>query len=210
MDGVFVVGNGRDNERAYQRGIQDEEEGKIPDNFLPVYRCTDAWLELKHTHQGKAEKKEGISGCYQNSVTKKTEACGSVLTWAEPSFRENEEEEGGGSWHGGFYYCVFHGGTLPSYGTCKEPVEKNDWSHKLICGIDDKEDSYAKLLLSGEDRDPADGRITLTAHLENGSLYEQLVWGEGAQFVCYDSAEQMIGEGAELQVDAAGTYICSV
>ncbi len=210
MDGVFVVGNGRDNERAYQRGIRDEEEGKIPDNFLPVYRCTDAGLELKHTHQGKAEKKEGISGCYQNSVTKKTEACGSVLTWAEPSFRENEEEEGGGSWHGGFYYCVFHGGTLPSSGTCKEPVEKKDWSHKLICGIDDKEDSYAKLLLSGEDRDPADGRITLTAHLESGSLYEQLAWDEGAQFVWYDSAEQAIGEGAELQVDAAGTYICSV
>ena len=52
-DGKLLLGNGADNDRAYRKGTEDGEEGKVPENFYPIYTADEAVTEIRHMHQGK-------------------------------------------------------------------------------------------------------------------------------------------------------------
>lgn len=208
LDGNFVIGNGRDNDRAYQQGGEDEEDGRIPDAFLPIYRCEGASLRLEHTHQGKKQNKAGQSGCYKNWSTQEySDECGYELLYAEPVWYPDETGDGG-SWHGGYYYCRFHTSyTSDHAGVCRHKDKKTVWHHKTTCGITE-EDSYAELTVQGEERDVKDAKLTLTANLTEGTLYDSLIWENGEKLLWYDEAGNQIGEGKEIQVAAEGVYTC--
>lgn len=212
VDGCLLLGNGADNDKAYQAGKQDGENGEIPESLYPVFAVKEAAIEIRHIHVGKQEKAEGVSGCYQNSKETKVEEkrCSASLKKTEATWYPNPDEPGGGSWHGGNYTCPNHGGSYDSPGTCryKTTVSTTVWHHEIICGLTDV--LYAQLVIRGTDTDHADRAVRLEAHLEAGDGYEQLVWPGEEQLVWMNEDKESLGSGPELVVQEPGTYWCSL
>lgn len=211
-DGCLLLGNGADNDKAYQAGKQDGENGDIPESLYPIFSVKEAAIEVRHMHVGEQEEAEGISGCYQNSKETKVEEkrCSASLKKTEATWYPNPDEPGGGSWHGGNYTCPNHGGSYDSPGTCKHKttVTTTVWHHDIICGLTDV--LYARLAIHGTDADYTDRAIKLVASLEAGDGYEQLAWSEEEQLVWMNENKEPLGSGPELTVQEPGTYWCSL
>lgn len=212
VDGRLLLGNGADNDRAYRRGLQDGESGDLPEHMYPIYAAAGDRIELKHVHIGEEEKKDGISGCYQNSheTKQKITKCEAELYKTAVTWYPNPDEPEGGSWHGGMYTCPYHGGSYENPGICPHEDKKSvtTWKHELVCGLTDV--VYAILTVSGSDTDYYDRAICLEAALEPGEGYEQLAWQEGEELVWTDAEGNILGTGSELMVRAAGVCQCSV
>ncbi|MDE6740226.1 MAG: hypothetical protein K2K07_14180 [Lachnospiraceae bacterium] len=211
-DGKLLLGNGADNDKAHKKGTEDGKEGKVPENFYPIYTADEVTVEIRHMHQGDMENKDGVSGCYQNSHTTKTEVkkCSEALIKTEVVWYPNPEEPEGGSWHGGEYTCRFHGGKYDSPGTCRYSSEEKVtvWKHDIICGLEDS--LYAKLTVRGTDTDYYDHAIRLEAVLEEGEGYGNLAWQEGDELVWTDTEGNMLGTGPEYTACEGGVYRCSI
>lgn len=211
-DGKLLLGNGADNDKAHKQGTEDGEEGKVPENFYPIYASDEVTVEIRHMHQGEKENRDGVSGCYQNSHTTKTEVvkCAEELIKTEATWIPNPEEPDGGSWHGGEYTCRFHGGKYDSPGICRHSSEEKVtvWKHDIICGLEDS--LYAKLTVRGTDTDYYDHAIQLEAVLEEGDGYGNLAWQEGDAFVWTDAEGNVLGTGPEYTACEAGAYRCSI
>lgn len=211
-DGKLLLGNGADNDKAHKQGTEDGKEGKVPENFYPIYRADEVAVEIRHIHQGKKENKDGVSGCYKNSHTTKVEEikCNTELIKTEQVWYPNPDEPEGGSWHGGQYTCVYHGGLYESPGICPYSSEEKVtvWKHDIICGL--KDSLYAKLIVRGTDTDYYDHAIRLEAVLEEGDGYGNLKWQEGDAFVWTDAEGNVLGTGPEYTACEAGVYRCSI
>lgn len=211
-DGRLLIGNGADNDKAHKKGTEDGKEGKVPENFYPIYAADGAAVEIRHVHQGKPENKDGVSGCYQNSHTtsQQVEKCNEQLIKTEVTWIPNPDEPEGGSWHGGEYTCRFHGGLYTSPGICDHSSTKNVtvWKHDIACGLEDS--LYVKLKVRGTDTDYYDRAIRLEAVLEEGEGYGNLAWQEGDELVWTDEEGNVLGTGSEYTACEAGIYRCSV
>lgn len=211
-DGKLLLGNGADNDRAYQKGTDDGANGKIPEFLNPLFSVQDAAVEIRHAHMGNPEEAEGISGCYQNSRETKNNVivCGAELRKTEATWYPNPDEPEGGSWHGGYYTCSYHDGIYESPGRCtyESIVVTTVWHHDVICGLTDM--VYARLAVRGADSDPVDRCIKLEADLEEGEGYERLAWHGEDKLVWMDEDGTVLNTGPELTVQAPGTYRCSV
>lgn len=211
-DGKLVLGNGADNDRAYQKGTGDGENGHVPEFLRPLFSVQEAAMEVGHVHVGSQEEKEGISGCYQNSKESKKQSviCGGALQWMPPIWMENPEEPEGGSWHGGYYTCPHHDGIYESAGTCPhvDVVVTVVWKHDLVCGLEDS--VYARVIVRGADTDFTDGAIRLEAVVEEGDAYGQLIWQSEDNLIWKDEAGNVLGTGTDLTVQSPGTYLCSI
>lgn len=211
-DGRLLLGNGADNDKAYQRGTDDGENNKIPEFLNPLFSVQEAVTEIRHVHVGNPEEEEGTSGCYQNSRETKREErkCGSELVKTEVTWYPNPDEPEGGSWHGGYYTCPYHNGIYDSPGKCthKSTVTTTIWHHDVICGLTDM--VYARLTVYGTDTDPADRSIKLEADLEEGDGYENLIWRSEDRLVWTDENGTVLNTGSELIVQIPGVYRCSV
>lgn len=209
-DGRLLLGNGADNDRAYRKGTEDGESGKVPENFYPIYTADESSVEIRHAHVGTPEKKDGISGCYENSHITREEVkrCSMQLVKTEVTWQPNPEEPGGGSWHGGEYTCPNHGGTYDSPGTCtyKNKQTVTEWKHEVICGLGDT--LYGRLTVGGMDTDYFDRAIVLEAVFEEGEGYGSLSWQEGDRFVWTDAEGSVLGSGPEYTACEAGVYRC--
>lgn len=211
-DGRLLIGNGADNDKAYKKGTEDGKEGKVPENFYPIYAVDEAAVEIRHVHQGEPENKDGLSGCYQNSHTtsQQVEKCNEQLIKTEVTWIPNPDEPEGGSWHGGKYTCRFHGGSYAAPGICGYSDSKNVtvWKHDIACGLDNS--LYAKLTVRGTDTDYYDRAIRLEAVLEEGEGYGNLAWQEGDGLVWTDEEGNVLGTGSEYTACEAGVYRCSI
>lgn len=211
-DGKLLLGNGADNDKAHKKGTEDGEEGKVPENFYPIYAADEVAVEIRHVHQGKKEEKDVVSGCYKNSHTTRVEVtnCKKELIKTEAVWYPNPEEPDGGSWHGGQYTCVYHGGLYESPGICpySSEVKATVWKHDIICGLTDS--LYAKLIVRGTDTDYYDHAIRLEAVLEEGDGYGNLAWQEGDAFVWTDAEGNVLGTGSEYTACETGVYRCSI
>lgn len=211
-EGRLLLGNGADNDKAYRKGIEDGEEGDVPDHLYPIYGAEEAAVEIRHVHLGKAENKDGTSGCYRNSHTTKEEVktCSQQLIETDRVWYPNPDEPGGGSWHGGEYTCPNHGGLYDSPGTCtyKRTETVTVWKHDIVCGLTDM--LYARLTVRGTDTDYFDRAIRLEAVLEEGEGYENLTWQEGDELVWTDADGNALGIGPELIAHETGVYRCSI
>ncbi|MBD5502309.1 MAG: hypothetical protein HDR09_00730 [Lachnospiraceae bacterium] len=211
-DGKLLLGNGADNDKAYKQGTEDGEEGEVPENFYPIYAADGVTVEIRHMHQGNKENKDGVSGCYKNSHTTKTEVneCDAELIKTGATWYPNPDEPEGGSWHGGEYTCPYHGGLYESPGICRHRSEKQVtvWKHDIICGLEDC--LYAKLTIRGTDTDYYDHAIRLEAVLEEGDGYDNLAWQEGDELVWTDAEGNVLGIGPEYTAGEVGVYRCSI
>lgn len=211
-DGRLLLGNGADNDRAYQAGIHDGEHHEVPDLFHPLFAVDEAGVEIRHVHTGGPAQTEGRSGCYQNTLSTHTETfvCGAELQQTGTDWRPNPDEPEGGSWHGGYYTCPNHGGLYQSPGSCghEDIVQSSAWSHDLVCGLDGA--VYAKLRVSGTDTDDMDAGIRLEAVLEEGGAFGRLSWQSEDRLVWTDDSGNLLGTGPELTVQTPGTYYCSI
>ena len=211
-DGKLLLGNGADNDKARKKGTEDGKEGKVPENFYPIYAADEVTAEIRHMHQGNKENKDGVSGCYKNSHTTKTEVdeCNAELIKTEATWYPDPSKPEGGSWHGGQYTCVYHGGLYESPGICPYSSEKKVtvWKHDIICGLEDS--LYAKLTVRGTDTDYYDHAIRLEAVLEEGDGYDNLAWQEGDELVWTDAEGNVLGIGPEYTAGEAGVYRCSI
>ena len=122
----------------------------------------------------------------------------------------NPEEPDGGSWHGGFYTCPYHSGVYESSGKCtySKKVTTTIWHHECVCGLEDA--VYARLRIGGADTDRTDRAIRLEAVLEEGDAYEQLAWQSEDRMIWSDEAGNVLGTMQNLDVQAPGTYRCSI
>lgn len=211
-DGKLVLGNGADNDRAYQKGNDDGNNGHVPDFLRPLFSVQETAVEVRHVHVGEPEEAEGVSGCYENSKESKKQyvVCGGGLQWMPPIWLENPEEPEGGSWHGGYYTCPYHDGIYESAGTCthEDVVVTVVWQHDLVCGLE--EAVYARLSVRGTDTDLTDGAVRLEAVIEEGAAYGQLLWQGEDLLVWTDEAGNVLGTGPELTVQAPGIYRCGM
>ena len=210
IQGNFVIGNGTDNEKAYQKGKEDGGNGKLPDGFLPIYEVAEAKTELRHVHIGKAENVDGTNGCYRNYATTHTttSSCGAVLTYCEATWYPNPSEEGGGSWHGGYYTCGYHGGYYEGAGQCpySETQSVTTWHHEISCGKEGL--LYGTMWLSGTTGTEYDGSILLELQIEEGEGYPDLHWDSGKRCQWEDAEGNIIGEGENCKVTSPGEYVC--
>ena len=212
VDGRLLLGNGEDNNRAYRQGVTDGGQGKTPENLCPIYAVRTTDVEIRHTHVGSQAESEGTSGCYYNyseTITKKLK-CDTTLHYLEPIWVPNENEPGGGTWHGGFYTCSHHGGTFASSGVCGKNYEKRvtEWKHDVICGLENM--LYARLMIKAEDAERPERTLRLSAVLEEGEGYDRLIWQEGDELVWTDDKGNVLGTGSDLTVCEPGIYRCSI
>lgn len=211
-DGRLLLGNGADNDRAYQAGTRDGREGRIPEFLNPLFAVREGTVEIRHVHIGKPKEVEGISGCYKNKADTQTKInqCGAGLIKTEAVWYPNPEEPDGGSWHGGFYTCPYHSGAYEAPGNCtyEETVTTTVWSHKLVCGLEDA--VYARLTVRGTDTDPADKAVRLEAVLEEGEAYGRLAWAGEEKLIWTDEGGNALGTGPELTVRSPGLYRCGI
>lgn len=209
-DGRLLLGNGADNDKAYRKGTEDGEGGNVPENFYPIYTADATPVEIRHMHVGNPEKKDGVSGCYENSHTTKTEVttCGAQLVKTDVTWYPNPDEPEGGSWHGGQYVCRYHDGLYDSPGTCPHEDKKTvtKWKHEVICGLEEK--LYAKLTVRGTDTDYYDRAILLEAVLEEEEACDHLTWQEGDRLIWMDAEGNVLGTGSSYTACEAGVYRC--
>lgn len=232
VDGRLLLGNGADNERAYQRGREDGGKGYIPERFSPIYSTSGGSVEIRHVHVGNREESEGTSGCYHNySVSdKEVISCDRTVEYLQPVWSPNENEPGGGTWHGGFYTCPAHGGSYDSPQICayEKVIIRIGWLHDVICGLDGM--LYARLTIRAADTEadqPAggeellnpdrmsnsrniQGQLDLEAVLEEAEGYGRLVWPEGERLIWTDMHGNVLGQGSKLTVFEPGIYRCSI
>lgn len=210
IQGNFVIGNGADNEKAYQKGREDGGNGNLPDGFLPIYEAAEVRTELRHVHIGKAENVDGTNGCYRNYATTHTHtsSCGAALTYCEAVWYPNPSEEGGGSWHGGYYTCGYHGGYYEGAGQCpySETQSVTTWHHEINCGKEGL--LYGTMRLSGTTAAEYDGSILLELQLEEGAGYSELHWNSEKRCQWEDAEGNIIGEGETCKVTLPGVYVC--
>ena len=211
-DGTLLLGNGADNDKAYQAGKRDGSEGRVPEFLYPLFEVQEAAVEIGHVHVGKKQEKEGVSGCYKNykEIKTETEYCNSGLVKTESTWYPNPDEPGGGSWHGGYYTCQYHGGTYEAPGTCTSSTEVSTtiWHHDLICGL--KDAVYARLSVHGTDTDYTDKAIKLEAALEERDAYGNLAWQNEDRIIWTDGDGNVLSTTMDLTVQAPGTYRCSI
>lgn len=211
-DGILLLGNGADNDRAYQAGIYDGRNHEAPELFYPLLSVAETSIEIRHVHLGSSEEVEGRSGCYQNSahISTETRECDSELYKTDVTWYPNESEPEGGSWHGGYYTCPNHGGVYWAPGICSQEdvVEYVTWSHDIVCGLDGA--VHARLKISSSDMDSTDGAIELKAILEEGSGFNSLSWKSEDKLVWTDNSGNILGNGPELTVRTPGVCHCSI
>lgn len=211
-DGRLLLGNGADNDRAYQAGLRDGAEGNIPEFVDPLFSLQESSVEIRHAHIGTPGDVEGVSGCYRNYKETRVEekVCGAALRQTESTWYPNPDEPEGGSWHGGEYTCPTHGGLYASAGTCPQSnvFIHELWHHDVICGLTDA--LYARLTVCGTDTEAADRAIILTAVLEEGDLSDRFIWEGNEQLVWTDAEGNTLGAGSELSVSSPGIYRCSI
>lgn len=213
VDGRLLLGNGADNDRAYRRGLEDGEKGRIPERFQPIYGMKGVSVEIRHAHVGDREDKESVSGCYRNySVTdKEIISCDRTVEYLQPVWSPDENEPGGGTWHGGFYTCPAHGGLYDSPRICayEKVIIRIGWHHDVICGLENM--LYARLTIK-EVPDPKGpvNRLTLEAVLEEAEGYNRLVWRNHDKLVWTDKQGNTLGTGCNLTVFEPGIYRCSI
>lgn len=224
VDGRLLLGNGADNNRAYQQGLTDGGQRKIPDNFSPIYGVRESGVEIRHAHVGSPIESEGTSGCYYNhlvSVAKEV-ICDASLSYFDPVWYPDDNVPGGGEWHGGFYTCTYHGGVYESPGICgqRSMVHGTEWEHKVACGLGNT--IYARLTIRAadieqeadandvKDKEQSVSRLCLSAVLERGNGYNRLIWKEGDALVWTDNKGKVLGIGPEITVYAPGIYRCSI
>lgn len=232
VDGRLLLGNGADNEKAYQKGCEDGEKGDIPEQLHPIYSIHGGSVEIRHAHVGSQAESEGISGCYHNySVSdKEVISCDRTVEYLQPVWSPNENEPGGGTWHGGFYTCPAHGGSYDSPQICayEKVIIRIGWLHDVICGLNDM--LYARLtvraadtgadLPAGEEEPLNPDRMSnsinirrqihLEAVLEEAEGYDRLVWPEGERLIWTDIQGNVLGQGPNLTVFEPGVYRCSI
>lgn len=224
VDGRLLLGNGADNNRAYQQGLTDGGQRTIPDNLRPIYGVRESSVEIRHAHVGSPAESEGTSGCYYNHLVSKAKEgiCDLALYYAEASWYPDDNEPGGGSWHGGYYTCHNHGGQYESPGICGQKYTKyyTEWEHDVTCGLGNT--IYARLTIKAadmeqepdaddvKDKEQSVRQIRLSAVLERGAGYNRLAWKEGDELVWTDSKDNVLGIGPELTVSAPGIYRCSL
>ncbi len=212
VDGTLLLGNGADNDKAYQAGIRDGSEGRAPEFLYPLYEVEESAVEIRHVHTGSEEEQEGISGCYMNSSETKTETrkCGAELIKTEATWYPNPEEPEGGSWHGGFYTCPYHSGVYESSGKCtySKKVSTTIWHHELVCGLEDA--VYGRLCIRGTDTDYTDRAVRLEAVLEEGEAYGNLAWQNEDRIIWTDGEGNVLSTAMGLTVQAPGVYRCSI
>lgn len=211
-DGILLLGNGADNNKAYEQGVEDGTQNIVPENLYPIYEVKDVTLEIRHRHIGEEENKEGTSGCYRNYSEVKVEEnkCGKTLYQTPVTWYPDEDHPDGGTWHGGYYTCPYHGGIYDSPGVCtyKSTKKTTVWHHDIICGLTDA--VYAVLHIRGTDTDYYDREILLEAELEPKEGYEQLIWQEGDELLWTDEEGNLMGIGPTLSVNAPGIYKCCI
>lgn len=211
-DGKLLLGNGADNDRAYQAGIRDGQSGHVPEILYPLFSVPEAVTEIRHVHVGSPQDVEGVSGCYRNYTETHTvsKACGAELRKTESTWYPNPDEPEGGSWHGGEYTCPRHGGLYSSPGICpqQDDVSTTVWRHDVVCGLTDM--VYARLTIKGTDTDYTDKAVRLEAVLEEADGYGRLIWQDGDEIIWTDENGNVLGTGTELEVQAQGNYQCSI
>lgn len=212
VDGRLLLGNGADNNRAYQQGLRDGGRRKIPDNLRPIYGVRKSSVDIRHVHVGSPVESEGVSGCYNNQlVTRTKEAiCDTALYYFDAVWYPDDNAAGEGEWHGGFYTCSYHGGQYESPGICGQEYMEcyTEWEHNVACGLENT--VYARLTIKAADMEQSASQIRLSAVLERGDGYNRLVWKGGDKLVWTDSKNNVLGTGPELTVSAPGIYRCSL
>lgn len=212
LEGVLLLGTGKDNDKAYEQGKKDGTEGTERTDMVPIFAAKEQELVIRHKHIGESSGTEGIDGCYKHYITKtiQTDVCGQALNQTEVTWYPNEAEEGGGSWHGGYYTCPWHGGVYENPGVCpyENSQEISVWHHDLICGKTDL--IYAVLTISGMEEDDTDGKILLCAELQTKEGFAQLQLPEAEQdwLIWSNEAGEIIGTGKTLEVMQTGKYFC--
>ncbi|MBQ6806210.1 MAG: hypothetical protein IJO97_02115 [Lachnospiraceae bacterium] len=214
LDGMLLLGTGADNDKAYAKGKEDGAGGVFRPDMCPIYATGEQEVTIQHKHIGNSVEIEGISGCYHNYTTKEVSqsVCGGTLQQTESTWYPNESEEGGGSWHGGYYTCPWHGGIYQSAGTCDSvsSQEKTIWHHDIVCGKTDL--VYATLKITGADEDYLDGKMKVQAEILSQDGFSNLLLPETEQEHLIWSNEQgeIIGKGAFVEIAKAGIYSCKL
>lgn len=224
VDGRLLLGNGADNNRAYQQGLTDGGQRTVPDNLRPIYGVRESSVEIRHAHVGSPVESEGVSGCYYNHfvTTTKERVCDMALYYFDAIWYPDESAPEGGEWHGGFYTCSNHGGQYESPGICGQTYTKYymEWEHNVTCGLENT--VYARLTIKAADieqepdaddaqeKEQPVSQICLSAVLERGDGYNRLAWKKGGELVWTDSKGNVLGIGPELTVSAPGIYRCSL
>ncbi len=205
-EGILLLGNGADNEKAYEQGVEDGAQDLVPDQLFPLYTMQEVAAEVRHVHIGQQENKEGTNGCYYNYSTTVTETkkCGRTLEYC-PLTQDSD-----GLWHGGNYQCPQCHATYDSSGTCTKTKTETStvWRHDIVCGLTDV--VYAVIRIRGTDTDYYDREFLLEAELEPGEGYEQFAWQEGEGLLWTDEEGTLLGIGSELTVHGAGGYQCCI
>lgn len=211
-DGILLLGNGADNDKAYRQGVEDGKQGIVPEYLYPVYEARETSAKIRHVHIGSQEKREGTNGCYYNysEVKEEEKRCGKTLHKTDVSWHPDENHPDGGTWHGGYYTCGNHGGNYSSPGVCThKSIERTTvWHHDIICGLTDV--VYAVIHVRGTDTDYYDRAILLEAELEPKEGYEQLIWQEGDELIWTDEGGNLLGIGSKIFVDTPGVYKCCI
>lgn len=218
VNGRLLLGNGADNDKAYQQGLTDGAQGNIPEGLCPIYGVQESSIEIRHAHVGSRADVEGTSGCYYNhsETSREVQNCDLTLKYLDVIWSPNENEPGGGTYHGGFYTCSHHGGQYDSPGICRyeKVILRIGWFHDVTCGLTDR--LYARLTVKAADpvqTENTDGlteQICLRAVLEKGEGYDRLIWQEGDELVWTDDRGNTLGIGPELTVFEPGIYRCSI
>lgn len=211
-EGILLLGNGADNDKAYKKGVEDGIQGTVPAQLYPVYKVREVTQEVRHVHIGRKEEKEGTNGCYHNYSEVKVEEkrCGRTLHKTELSWHPDENHPDGGTWHGGYYTCGNHGGTYSSPGVCthKSTETTTIWHHDVVCGLTDT--VYAVIHVRGIDTDYYDRTVLLEAELEPKEGYEQFAWQEGEELLWTNEEDMLLGIGSKLEVKTPGIYKCCI
>lgn len=218
VNGRLLLGNGADNDKAYQQGLTDGAQGNIPEGLCPIYGAQESGVEIRHAHVGNPAEIEGTSGCYYNhsETSREVQSCDLALKYCEVTWHPNENEPGGGTYHGGFYTCSHHGGQYDSPGICsyEKVIIRTGWIHDVTCGLTGR--LYARLTIKaadpvqGENTDGSTEQICLRAVLEEGEGYNRLSWQGGDKLVWTDDYGNTLGTGPELRVFEPGIYRCSI
>lgn len=210
-DGILLLGTGADNEKAYAQGKEDGKKGSYRPDMIPIYAAEEKEVVIRHKHIGSSAETEGWSGCYHNFTTMEVSetVCGATLYQTETTWYPNESEEGGGSWHGGYYTCPWHGGIYETSGTCDSvDIQRTTvWHHDISCGKTDL--VYAVLKITGTEEDYLDGKIHLCAELVEREGFANLRLSD-EKFVWKNAQGEILGNGAEIIVEKPGLYSCSV
>lgn len=208
VSGKFVVGNGADNKKAYKAGNEDGKQQRLKRGLKPIWQSTKPVQDIKHVHTYA----EG-SGCYieVEKTSTSSSVCGAALEYLEPLWIPNENEEGGGSWHGGFYQCPIHNGYYSSAGTCTYVIKTSSTKTEYVlnCGYSGNQ-SYGTLKLFATGYSEEDESYLLLAEFDELENDSHIQWKQEQKCSWYDSNGALIGQGKQIHVRNAGMYTCQL